>query len=227
LPPETVPKFNKEVAEFFFRKAKKEKDNAKLQMFCIDKAMAFVTEAEHLKMTSDWILSGTIQIEGELLQCELTNEHKYAILKRYYASTHFTLDQKKALKAETFKNDESDTGKQIAKVCDYSLPDAALKEQLWTEIMDPQTKDSLMDTRQKIQGFWQRHQQLELITPYFEKYYNEVNKVVETRDREFAEVFTQSMSPAFMARSCDEACFKELQEKCNKDRDFFVLFLKK
>jgi len=30
LPAETVPKFNKEVAEFFFKKAKKEKESAKL-----------------------------------------------------------------------------------------------------------------------------------------------------------------------------------------------------
>jgi hypothetical protein len=30
LPPETVPKFNKEVADFFLRKARKDKDNDKL-----------------------------------------------------------------------------------------------------------------------------------------------------------------------------------------------------
>ncbi len=48
LPPETVPKFNKEVADFFLRKAKKDKDNEKLQMFCIDKAISFITEKDHL-----------------------------------------------------------------------------------------------------------------------------------------------------------------------------------
>jgi hypothetical protein len=30
LPPETVPRFNKEVAQFFFRKAKSDKGNEKI-----------------------------------------------------------------------------------------------------------------------------------------------------------------------------------------------------
>ena len=196
-------------------------------MFCIDKSVAFVTDPTHLKLTAQWIHSGTIAIDGEELLCELTNEHKYAIIKRYYASPEFTPDEKKALNQATFKNDESDTGKQIQKVCEYSLPDQALKEQLWEEILDANTKDTLMDSRQKIAGFWQRDQQLDLIQPFFDKYYNVVNKVVETRDREFAEAFMNALSPAFMARESDDAAFKDLQEKCNKEKDFFVIFLKK
>ena len=68
---------------------------------------------------------------------------------------------------------------------------------------------------------------MDLITPYFEKYYSIVNKIVESRDREFAEVFMQSMSPAFMAREQDETAFNELLKRANEDKNFFVLFLKK
>lgn len=40
LPIETVPKFNKETAQFFLKKAKKEApDNEELSRFCIDKAL--------------------------------------------------------------------------------------------------------------------------------------------------------------------------------------------
>ena len=48
------------------------------------------------------------------------------------------------------------------------------------------------------------------MTPYFEKYYATVQKVVDQRDREFAEVFMNGLSPAFMAREQDESAFKEL-----------------
>lgn len=35
------------------------------------------------------------------------------------------------------------------------------------------------------------------------------------------------LSPAFMARDSDDVAFKDLQEKCNKEKDFFSIFLKK
>ena len=39
LPPETVPRFNKEAAQFFLKKAKKDKENIELVRFCIEKAL--------------------------------------------------------------------------------------------------------------------------------------------------------------------------------------------
>jgi hypothetical protein len=196
-------------------------------MFCIDKAITFVTEMEHLKLTADWIHQSKITIDGEALNCELTPAHKYSILKAYYASPHFTLDEKKALKEKTFENDNSDGGKNVAKICDYSLPDPELKEQLWREITDSSTTDSLMELRNKMAGFWQRKQQLELMVPYFEKYYSIVNKIVETREREFVEVFINSLSPAFMAREQDETAFNELLKRSNDEKEYYTLFLKK
>lgn len=58
-----------------------------------------------------------------------------------------------------------------------------------------------------MQGFWQRKQQLELITPFFERYYQILEHIVETRDREFAEQFMNNLSPAFMALEQDEKNF--------------------
>jgi hypothetical protein len=77
----------------------------------------------------------------------------------------------------------------VAKVCEWSLPDPELKQRLWDEITDASTSDSLMDIRLKIGGFWQRQQQLDLIEPYFNRYYSVLYKIVNERDREFAELF--------------------------------------
>lgn len=226
LPQETISKFNKDVTDFFFRKAKKETEDKALQMFCIDKAMPFVTEEEHLRLTSGWLKEGVIEIDGTKLGCELTNEHKYAILKKFYASPVFSLDEKKALKNKTFESDDSDAGRKVAKICEYSLPEAALKEKLWNEMTDLNSGDSLSEATLKMAGFFQRRSQLELITPYFEKFYAVVNKIVENRDREFAQNFCSYLSPSFMARESDEKAFTELLEKANKDFDFFVRFIK-
>lgn len=118
LPMEAVSKFNFEVSSFFFKKAKAEVGNEKMQMFCIDKAMVFVTAQEHLKMAANWIYTGKIAIDGEELNCEMTNEHKYAIVKSYCASVHFTLDEKKDLRLKCFESDESDAAKTVQKHCD-------------------------------------------------------------------------------------------------------------
>ncbi len=69
------------------------------------------------------------------------------------------------------------------------MPDPELKQRLWDEITDASTSDSLMDIRLKIGGFWQRQQQLDLIEPYFNRYYSVLDKIVNERDREFAELF--------------------------------------
>ena len=158
LPIETVPKFKKETADFFLKKAKKESDNKDLQSFCIDKAIAFISFKDNLKTAADWILNGKVTVEGEDLNCELNPKQKHDIIKKYWASTDFNLDEKKALRAKVFESDESDAGLNVQKILEWSLPDEALKTRLWDEIVDSTSTDSLMDTRNKIQGFWQRHQ---------------------------------------------------------------------
>ena len=148
-------------------------------------------------------------------------------MKLFWAHSAFSLDEKKALRDRALANDNSDNAANCRKVLDWSLPDAALKERLWDEILDENSSSSLMETGLKIQGFWQRNLQPELMAPYFEKYYATLKRVVDTRDREFAEKFMQGLSPAFMAREQDESAFGELLGRCTDDTHFFTLFLKK
>lgn len=169
-------------------------------MFCLEKAVNFVTEKDHLKLCADWIMTGKFIYQGEHINVELTAAQKYQILRSYYASPYFNSDDKKALKSKALEGDASDAALIVSKECDYSLPDPELKQRLWESFTDPSNKESLKELTLKMQGFWQRKQQLDLISPYFEKYYQVLESIVETRDREFAEVFMEQLSPAFMAR---------------------------
>lgn len=78
-----------------------------------------------------------------------------------------------------------------------------------------------------MEGFWQRRQQLSLIQPFFDRYYERLESIVESRDREFAQSFMAILSPAFMARDVDERNFQTLLDKQTGTHDFFTLFLKK
>ena len=64
--------FNKEVADFFLRKALKESEDKKLQMFCLDKAFGFMYDEENLAMAAGWIMSGQVAILGQPLEAQLT-----------------------------------------------------------------------------------------------------------------------------------------------------------
>lgn len=75
---------------------------------------------------------------------------KYEILKSYWASSHFTLDQKKELRDKALESDDSDAAVQIKKVLEWILPDADLKQRLWEDITESQSKESLMDLRLKM-----------------------------------------------------------------------------
>lgn len=110
--------------------------------------------------------------------------------------------------------------------CDYSLPDPALKEKLWNEIIDVNSKDGLQTTKIKIGGFFQKELQLDLLLPYFDKFYEVVNDVVMKRDREFADTFLAGLSPAFMARDEDKEKFQKLLDTADKEKNFYILFLK-
>ena len=123
LPPENIQLFNKEVADFFIRKALKERDDRKLQMFCIDKAFGFLYDEENLKMAASWVTVGKIHILGESLDIDLTLDQRLAFIKNYYAAPFFDTDTKKEMKELIFAHDDSDKGKNIQMLCDQSLPD--------------------------------------------------------------------------------------------------------
>jgi hypothetical protein len=92
IPTNKTDSFCKEVADFSIRKALKEQENPSLQMFCIDKALQFLYDEENLKLAASWIENGKITIAGVELKSNLTPEHKYAIIKSYTSSKHFTAE---------------------------------------------------------------------------------------------------------------------------------------
>lgn len=68
-------------------------------MFCINKAIDFISEQDHLSMAADWIQTQKITIDSIVLKSDLTVEQKCAIMKIYTASKSFTDEQKNVLRS--------------------------------------------------------------------------------------------------------------------------------
>ena len=166
-------------------------------------------------------------VDGTKLACSLTNAQKYTIVKKYWACQDFSSEQRESLKKKCFEKDDSEPGMTAQKVLDYSLPDKDLKDRLWGEITDAESKESLLELRCKMEGLWQPKLQPELMKPFYDKYYEIVKKVVDERDREFAQAFMTALSPSFMAREEDKTKFQGLLDKTSDSTHFFTLFLKK
>lgn len=160
-------------------------------------------------MVAEWIHSDKIVINGEALEAELNPNQKYAILQNYYASPHFDTDAKKALKEKALADDTSDKGKKVEFQCDQSLPDPEQKERIWAVVTDLDNSENLQSIQIKLNGFFRRNQQLDLIQPYFKKYFDMLGLIVDRKDREYAEAFMNTLSPAFMATDEVEQQFRD------------------
>ena len=113
LPEEDTAKFRNETAEFYLKKAKKDKDNADLSNFCIEQAIDFSFSKELISKAASWILDGKVTVDDEELKCELTLEQKYTIVRKQWASSEFSPEEKKALREKIFETDQSDAGNDV------------------------------------------------------------------------------------------------------------------
>lgn len=191
----------------------------------MEKALNFLLHDDHLKLWSKWILE---ESDDHADNFKLQPTQKYQVLKTCFACPGITPEEKAKLKEAVLANDNSDEGKEAEKKCEWVLPDAELKAKLWSQIIDPDTKDSLKDIISKITCFHNRRQHGELLASYYDKYYEILPQVVEKRDREFTEVFMMHLSPAYLARNSDHEAFTKLQEAAGPNApEFYVNFLKK
>lgn len=122
-----------------------------MTIFCIEKAIQFLQDKDHLALMANWILKESENVKGYF---KLTAAQKHSVLKTYHACPEFSTEQKQELKSAVMKDDNSDEGKVVAKACDMLLPDATLKEKLFKEICDPDTKEPLKDLTQKVICFF-------------------------------------------------------------------------
>lgn len=81
-----------------------------------------------------------------------------------------TTEEKNKMLEQIIGDDKSDLAKRVKIQCEVSIPDAAVKEKAWNDIVDPKSTVSDVDKRAIMSGFW-AGSQYELTKPYADKYY--------------------------------------------------------
>lgn len=90
--------------------------------------------------------------------------------------------------------DNSDIAINTRAKCMASLPDAELKAKVWAEIIDANSKDSQYIRIAKIAGFYSSCQ-LDIIAPYFDKYYEELPRLAKEATFRYLETFFYQLLP--------------------------------
>lgn len=91
-------------------------------------------------------------------------------------------------------DDNSDIAINTRARCMAGLPDAAIKAKVWAEITDLNSQESLYVRNAKISGFYS-WDQLDIIAPYFEKYYEILPVLNKGTSFKYLESFFHSLLP--------------------------------
>ena len=78
--------------------------------------------------------------------------------------------------------------------CNSCLPDPEVKAQVWKEITDPNSVESIYDRRAKMAGFYS-YGQLDIIRPYFDKFYDVLPQIYEKQSFKYVENFEAYLLP--------------------------------
>lgn len=159
----------------------------------VDALFGFISNKAHIEEGLKWLEQAKITADGKDLH-ELALKHKYAILKVLFKSPEFDSEFKHELLEKTIGEDKSDIAANTRAVCRASLPDPEIKAQVWAEITDTSSTESLYLRRSKMAGFYS-WDQLDLLAPYFEKFYEVLPELSEKTTYKYLDTFFHSMLP--------------------------------
>ena len=80
-----------------------------------------------------------------------------------------------------------------------SLPDPAVKERVWQELIDPNNTDSLYIKNAKMAGFYSLNQ-IDIVQPYFDKFFDILVEMKNTKVNKEFESFFWNLLPSMQVQ---------------------------
>jgi aminopeptidase N len=134
------------------------------------------------------LMDGEVTIQG----LEIDQAMRWSMVTKFCGMD--LPDARERLEAEA-RRDPSDRGQRSKIQCETSFPDAGVKAQAW-ERFHGEGYGSLYLTTSAMGGFnWWR--QRELLTPYVDRFFENVTAIFERPDKEFATAYFDSLFPAY------------------------------
>lgn len=186
----------------------------------VDQLFALLSSQTNLMKAIEWMDNSKINVDGQDLY-ELNKNQKGVILRKTFASREFTPEQKQELLQKIAGDDMTDKGERLRATCNAALPDAAVKAQIWADITNPASTDSLYVKSAKMGGFY-NWEQLDLIEPYFEKFYEILPELHEKYTFKEFDTFFFSLLPSMTIRDSHIVKLVELKLQVSDNEKMFA-----
>ena len=125
---------------------------------------------------------------------KLGTRHKQSILKKIFEEPSISSEVKFELLEKVLGDDKSDIAQNTRETCNALIPTAESKEAVWLAITDVNSTDSIYKRSAKMGGFYS-WKQLDLIRPYFARYFEVLPILYEKQAFKFIEAFFHSLLP--------------------------------
>ncbi len=160
-----------------------------LKKHILNNIMAFACKPEHKKMMLQWLKEGTGVADATLSQ-----SNRYAVIGRAFEDPAFPREETQKLLDKELEKDKSDEGLRAKRACQAAIPTAENKAKHWEMFIDEKTKENDHMLFASMGGFnsWEN---LELLKPYVDKYFDVIASVFAKRSRTYAETFFMVLKP--------------------------------
>lgn len=111
-----------------------------------------------------------------------------------YRDPEMKLEDKEKLLAKEIEGDKSDEVMRFKLSCEAGLPSAETKEKLWKWYLDETATESDKTFDASMGGFWQ-WQQLDILQPYVDKFFDSILDVCKKRPTYYSGIFFSYLSP--------------------------------
>ena len=156
----------------------------------VDNLFAFLSDLENLNLAKLWLENGVVfnNLETKAELFKLGTKHRYSILKKIFEEPSIPVPEKHELLAKVIGDDKSDIAENTKETCIALIPTAENKAHVWEQLTDTNSTESIYKRGAKMGGFYS-WKQLDLIRPYFDKFYEVLPHIYEKSTFKYVENF--------------------------------------
>ena len=153
---------------------------------------------ENIDKLLEWLKAESVLTQDgqKIPNTGLTKLHKYTIVRKVYADSHYTQDFKDDLLKTVIGDAKDDQAKNLKLACQSLNPTPEGKEKSWLDITNFKAGYSSYEWNTLWANFFSR-KSLDITKPYFPKLIQKIREVADCGDKEYIEAFIDNLIPTY------------------------------
>jgi aminopeptidase N len=195
--------------------------NKEIVLNLIEALLSFAYLPEHAEFLKNWLIDGpSVTLNGNKVTIPsnlLTQDHRFSIVAFIHKIRTISIEEKsKLLEAEVERDKNSDRSIRARCSCKASLPDPAVKAEIWDKLINNPTSESLYNMKSYMAHFAPINQ-LDIVDDYLRiKFFDDVLKI-GNQDFFYITPFMMYFSPVLLV---ENEIIEKLETLAEKAKEF-------